>query len=105
MVLCLYMFVLLYVHQKRENLSPSLFITSLKGSTPLSLIPLPILSVSLLHSALMSHPSYLAGKEEELRHQKTQTHTTILVFKCCNNVRFYFVNRRSSINYQSIEVS
>ena len=28
---------------------------------------LPILSVSLLHSALMSRPSYLAKKGEELR--------------------------------------
>ena len=59
--------LILYVHQKREDISPSFFITPLQGGTPLSLILLPILSVFLLHSALTSHPSYLAGKGEELR--------------------------------------
>ena len=58
-----------------QNFSPSLFLTSLQGITP-SLILITILSVSLLHSALMSRPSYLAGKGEELRIQKTQTYTT-----------------------------
>ena len=33
-------------------------------------------SVSLLHSALTSPPSYLAGKEAERRIEKTQTLTT-----------------------------
>ena len=60
------MFGLLYVHQKTEDFSPSLFLTSLQGSIPLSLISLPVLSVSLLHSALTSRPRYLAGKGEEL---------------------------------------
>ena len=44
-------------YQKREDFSPSLFVTSLQGSNPLSLISLPILSVSLLPTALKSHPS------------------------------------------------
>ena len=61
------MYGLLYVHQNREDFSPSLFLASLQSSTPLSLILLPILSVSLLNTALTSRPSYLAGKEEERR--------------------------------------
>ena len=72
-----HMFGLLYVHQKREDFCPSLFVTSLQGSTPLSLILLPILSVSLLHTALTSRPSYLAGKGAERRIGKTQTYTTV----------------------------
>ena len=71
------MFGILYVHQKREDFSPSLFITSLQGSTPLSLFLLPILSVSLLHTALMSCHSYLARKGEEHRIEKTLTYTTL----------------------------
>ena len=57
-----HMFVLLCVHLKREDISPSFFVTSLQGNTPLSLISLPILSVSLQHSAVTSLPSCLAGK-------------------------------------------
>ena len=79
------MFGLLYVHQKREDISPSFFLTSLQGSTPLSPISLPILSVSLLHSALTSRPSYLAGKGEELRIQKTKTYTTLTL---CYNIKW-----------------
>ena len=48
----------------------------LQGSTPLSLISLPILSVSLLHTALTSHPRFLAGKGAERQIEKTQTYTT-----------------------------
>ena len=44
---------------------------------------LTILSVSLLHTALTSHPSYLAGKGEEHRIKKTQTYTTADV---CSNL-------------------
>ena len=36
-----------------------------------------ILSVSLLHSAVTSRPSYLAGKGAELWIQKAQTYTTM----------------------------
>ena len=39
------MFGLLCVHQKRDNISPSFFVNSMQGSSPLSLILLPILSV------------------------------------------------------------
>ena len=55
-------------------LSPSLYLTSLQGSNPppLLLFLLSILSDSLLHSALTSHPSYLAGKGEVFRIQKNQ---------------------------------
>ena len=56
-----------------------LFLTSSQGSSPLSLVLLPILSVSFLHSALTLRPSYLAGKGEELRQQKTQTYTTDII--------------------------
>ena len=42
----------------------------------LSLISLPILSVSLLHTALTSRLSYLGGKGAEHRIEKTQTYTT-----------------------------
>ena len=56
---------------------PYFFITLLQGSNPLLLFSLPILSVSLLHSAMTSHPSCLAGKGEELRTYKNQTLTTI----------------------------
>ena len=38
---------------------------------------LPILSVSLLHTALTSQPGYLAGKGEERQIEKTQTYTTL----------------------------
>ena len=72
------MFGLLYVHQKREDFPPSLFLTSLQGSTPLSHILLLILSVSLPHTALTSHPNYLAGKGAECRIEKTQTYNTNL---------------------------
>ena len=51
---------------ERDNFSPSFFVHSLQGSTLLSQILLPTLSVSLLHPALTSRPSYLAGKGEEL---------------------------------------
>ena len=71
------LFVLLYVHQKRENFSPSLFSTSLQSSTPLSLILLPIPIVLVLHLPLTSRPSQIAGKGEELWIQKTETLTTI----------------------------
>ena len=37
---------------------------------PTFAVRLSILSVSLLHSALTSHPSYLAGKGEDLRIKK-----------------------------------
>ena len=73
------MSVLLYVHQKREDFPLSLYLSSQQGNTPLSLILLSILSVSLLHSAVTSHPSYLAGKGEELWIQKTQTYTTLVL--------------------------
>ena len=43
---------------------------------PLLLILLLILSVPLLHSALTSRPSVIAGKGEELWIEKTQTLTT-----------------------------
>ena len=79
-----HMFGLLYVHQNREDFSSSLFLTSLQGSTPLSLILLTILSVSLVHSALTSLPSYLAGKGEELRIQKTKTYSTLTL---CYNIK------------------
>ena len=69
------MSVLLYVHQKREDFPLSLYLSSQQGNTPLSLILLSILSVSLLHSAVPSHPSCLVGKGE-LWIQKTQTYTT-----------------------------
>ena len=36
----------------------------------------PFPSVSLLHTALTSRPSYLAGKGEERRIEKTQTYTS-----------------------------
>ena len=75
------MFGLLFVHQKREDFSPPLFVTSLQGSTPLSLILLPILSVSLLHTALMSRPSYLAGKGAESQIEKIQTYTNEFLTK------------------------
>ena len=42
----------------------------MQSSIPLSLILLPILSVSLLHTALASHLSYLAGKGAERRIEK-----------------------------------
>ena len=42
----------------------------LHGSTPLSIILLPILSVSLMHTALTSRPSYLAGKGAERQIEK-----------------------------------
>ena len=71
------MFGLLYVHQKREDFYPSLLLTRRQGSTPLSLISLPILSVSLLHTALTSRPRFLAGEGEERRIKKTQTYTTV----------------------------
>ena len=70
------MFGLLYIHQKREDFSPSLFVASLQGSTPLLLILLTILSIFLLYSALTSRPSYLAWKGEEHLIQKTQTYNT-----------------------------
>ena len=37
---------------------------------------LPILSVSLLHTALTSCPSYLAGKGAERQIENIQTYTT-----------------------------
>ena len=70
------MFGLLYVHLRKMSFSLSHNLHSHQGNTPLSLILLSILSVSLLHSAVMSSPSYLAGKGEKLRIQKTQTYTT-----------------------------
>ena len=48
-----------------------------KVAHPLSLIVLPILSVFLRHSPLMSRPSQIAGKGEELRIKKTQTLSTV----------------------------
>ena len=45
---------ILCVHQKREDISPSFFVT--RQHPPLSPISLPILSVSLLHSAVTSRP-------------------------------------------------
>ena len=49
----------------------------MQGSTPLSLIVLPILYVSLLHTALTSRPRFLAGKGAERQIEKTQTYTTV----------------------------
>ena len=40
---------------------------------------LPILSASLLHAALTSRPSYLAGKRAERQIEKTQTYTTTML--------------------------
>ena len=65
-------------------------LTSLQGSTPLSLIALSISFVSFLHSVLMVRPSYLAGKREELRIQKTQTYTTTIIMK----YKYYFFSDR-----------
>ena len=59
------MSALLYVHQKRDDFSLSLYSCSHQGSTPLSLILLSIFSVSLLHSAVTSRPIFLAGKGEK----------------------------------------
>ena len=61
------MSVLLFVHQKKENFSPSLLVT---------LISLPVPIVLVLHSSLTSRPRQIAGKREELRIKKTQTLTT-----------------------------
>ena len=72
------MSVLLFVHLKRDDFSLSLYLPSQQGSTPFSLILLSILSVSLLHLAVTSCPSYLAGKGEQHRIKK-QTYTTTLL--------------------------
>ena len=69
--ICTYVQVTLCTPEKGR-----LFVTSLQGSTPLSLILLPIPSISLLHTALMSRPSYLVGNGPERRIEKAQTYTT-----------------------------
>ena len=51
---------------------------------PLSQFLLSILSISLLHSAVTSRPSYLAGKEEELRIKKPRPillYYSLIVFR------------------------
>ena len=84
------MFRLLYVHQKRENFSPSLCLPSLQGSTHLSLILLAILSVSLLHSAVKSCPSDLAGKNRTYT-----TYTTIIEGLACTLCNKHTVKPRT----------
>ena len=72
--------VLLYVHQKRDDSSLSLYLCSHQGSTPLSLISLSILSVSILHTEAMTYCLSQLGR----RVQKTPTHTTeIDHYLCC----------------------
>ena len=72
------------VNQKRETFSPSLFSSSLQGSTPLSLILLLIPIVLVLHSPLTSRPSQIAGKGEELRIWNTQSPRPLLLSKIEN---------------------
>ena len=75
--ICTYVWVTLCTPEKGRLFPfPFLNFTSRYVASPPSLILLTILSVFLLHSAVMSHPSYLAGKGEELRIQKTQTYNT-----------------------------
>ena len=52
-----------------------------------SLILVSILSVSLLHYAVTSCPSYLAGKGEELWIQKIKTYTTVVLRIACSKLQ------------------
>ena len=47
---------------------------------------LPVLSVSLRHTALMSRLSYLAGKGAERQIEKNQTYTTMHILKTTDNI-------------------
>ena len=85
------MSVLLYVHRKRDDFSLSLYLPSQQGSTPLSLILLSILSVSFLHSAVTSCPSYLAGKREEHRIKKTDFYNYTFIVELKESQFRYFI--------------
>ena len=71
-----HMFGLLYVHQKRDNFSPSFFVNSLQGSTPslANLITHPLCFLTAFCSDIKSQ--LFSWEREELRMQKTQTRTT-----------------------------
>ena len=81
-----------------ESKGEKVFPNSLQGSTPISLISLHFPIVLVLHTPLMSRPSQIARKGEELCIEKTQTLTTKHKSFFFMLTRFFLISTTTDLN-------